>query len=107
MQKLVHYNWPGNVRELENLIERGIILSPDTKFIVPELFQKVDGSIDQAITSLEENERKYLVKVLDICSGKVKGPGRVAQLLKINPSTLRSKMNKLGIVWKDKQRIFY
>jgi formate hydrogenlyase transcriptional activator len=97
MQKLIQYDWPGNVRELENVIERGIILSAGTDFIVPELLTTSADTLDHAVLSLEENEKRHIIKVLEMSRGKVKGGGGAAELLNIHPSTLRSKMKKLGI----------
>ena len=53
--------------------------------------------MDDRIVPLEENERAHIRRALAATNGKVHGEGGAAQLLGINPSTLRSRMQKLGI----------
>ena len=49
------------------------------------------------IVSFEDAIRRYIVGVLEITDWRVKGPGGAAELLELPPSTLYSKMKKLGI----------
>jgi chemotaxis protein methyltransferase CheR len=95
MQALINYSWPGNVRELENVIERAIITSHN-KLLNIECLPKSEDLSD-GIISLEENEINLIKKVLEKTYWKINGKGGAAELLKINPATLRSKMRKLGI----------
>jgi transcriptional regulator with GAF, ATPase, and Fis domain len=98
MDKLVRYDWPGNVRELENVIERGVILSPGQLFRVPELDITPWKHISQDdVLSLEDNERRMILMALEKAGGKVRGKGGAAELLHIHRNTLYSRMNKLGI----------
>jgi chemotaxis protein methyltransferase CheR len=95
MQKLKEYNWPGNIRELENIIERSIITSTDNNLLVelPKIHK--DGvEINQ---TLEDVERGYILKVLFQKNWQIAGSNGAAELLGINPSTLRSRIKKLGI----------
>lgn len=95
MAMLKTYSWPGNVRELRNIIERAMIVSNKE---VLELCCLIPSSCPSiAIESLEDAERQHIQKALKIARGKVKGKGGAAQLLDINPSTLTSRMLKLGI----------
>ncbi|MFH1138720.1 MAG: sigma 54-interacting transcriptional regulator [Pseudomonadota bacterium] len=98
MRKLIHYNWPGNVRELQNVIERGVILSSGPDFRMPELAPTGRAGSDQedALT-LDEVERKHIVRVLDMTGWKVSGSIGAAALLGLHPSTLSFRMKKLGI----------
>ncbi len=99
MEGLTAYAWPGNVRELENVIERAVILSPGPTLHVDESFARATpgrGS-STAVTSLQDIERAHIVGVLEACAGRVKGSGNAAEQLGLNPSTLRSRMKKLGI----------
>ncbi len=96
MEALTAYGWPGNVRELENVIERAVILSPGPTLRVDESFAHAAGGRGSA-ASLEEIERAHIVGVLEACGGRVKGRDNAAERLGLNPSTLRSRMKKLGI----------
>lgn len=98
MKKLRAYHWPGNVRELENVVERGAILTKGIRFQMPELQEgeQMGSSRIQAV-SYEENERRHLVWALEETGGKIYGKGGAADLLKLHPSTLYSKMDKLSI----------
>jgi chemotaxis protein methyltransferase CheR len=100
MGKLTAYSWPGNIRELENLIERGVIVSlNDTLHLdVPSEIAKQT----EEFPPLAEMERTYIIKVLDKTLWKVSGKNGAAEILKLNPETLRSKMRKLGIKRPDK-----
>ena len=101
IEKLMQYSWPGNVRELENVIERGIILNKGSIFRVPNLDQSSDYSNrpeSEAVFSLQENERRHILKILQQTRWKICGNGGAAELLEIHPSTLRSRMKKLDIV---------
>ncbi len=99
MDALTAYAWPGNVRELENVIERAVILSPGPTLHVDEAFARAPSGrgSSAAVTSLEDIERAHIVGVLESCGGRVKGRGNAAERLGLNPSTLRSRMKKLGI----------
>ncbi len=100
MNALVEYEWPGNVRELENVIERAIILSPGSTLQLRDSF-KTGRAAPPApkLTrgSLEETERKHIVRVLEDCGWTIKGEGNAADRLGLKPSTLRFRMKKLGI----------
>jgi transcriptional regulator with GAF, ATPase, and Fis domain len=52
---------------------------------------------DGPIIHLSENEANHIRRALAATKGKVHGPGGAADLLGINPNTLRSRMRKLGI----------
>ncbi len=100
--RLMNYSWPGNVRELENLVERELILHPSG----PLEFNGLQGVPDQPrnknvhsgqIETLEEMIKQHILYALDLAEGKISGPASAAEMLKLNPNTLRSKMAKLGI----------
>jgi transcriptional regulator with PAS, ATPase and Fis domain len=101
LKKLMTYHWPGNIRELEHLIERNILLSKGTTIediALPTVTQKKDPAPEDArIKTIDENERDHILAVLKKCNGRIWGPGAAAELLNIPPSTLKSKMKKLGI----------
>lgn len=96
------YHWPGNIRELENLIERSVLLAKGT--IIEDIalpFRQTTAVSNSAqdfhIKTIHENERDYIISILKKCNGKIWGPGGAADTLNVPPSTLKSKMKKLGI----------
>jgi transcriptional regulator with GAF, ATPase, and Fis domain len=100
MQALQTYHWPGNVRELENVIERAMIRSHEGTLHVDETLiatrpVAVDGG------TLEAVERAHIESVLQLCRGRINGPGNAAERLGLHPNTLRFRMQKLGIVRKN------
>ncbi len=98
MRKLMQYEWPGNVRELENVIERGVILSSGPYFRVPELGAGHSGpDASKGRLTLRDHERLHILRTLQSTGWKIRGPGGAAEILDIHPSTLRSRMKKLGL----------
>ena len=104
LERLKVYDWPGNVRELQNIVERALILSRGGHLIFPELnvASKVleDQSLIQSaenVMTLDQATANHIRLVLEYAGGKVAGQGGAAELLKINESTLRFRMKKLGI----------
>jgi transcriptional regulator with GAF, ATPase, and Fis domain len=104
VQRLLAYAWPGNVRELENVVERAVILSPGPDLVVaPEALPAAAEAPAAAPTragappALNEVERHHIVTVLKQTGWRIDGPNGAARLLDMNPSTLRSRMQKLGI----------
>jgi formate hydrogenlyase transcriptional activator len=101
MKALVHYEWPGNIRELQNVIERSVIrskgpvLSVDLTELGTEktvsITQHNDASLD---TVLDEAERTQILRALELAGGIVSD---AAVRLKVNRSTLMSRMQRLGI----------
>jgi len=111
MQRLVAYSWPGNVRELENVIERAVILSPGPDLqVAAEMLVETAPVAEpsplpvatatgarRASVSLEQVERGHIVAVLKHTGWRIEGEHGAARALNMNPSTLRSRMKKLGI----------
>jgi transcriptional regulator with GAF, ATPase, and Fis domain len=94
MQHLQAYDWPGNVRELRNMIERSMILSRGGTLAVS--LGEV-GSDQLASQTLAEVDRHHIHSVLEQTGWRIRGAGGAAQALGLNPSTLESRMKKLGI----------
>ena len=98
MKTLQDYPWPGNVRELESIIERAVILCPGP---VLQLADKLDISstpISSAVRTLEEVERNQIRKILKETQWRIEGKEGAAAILGLQPSTLRARMHKLGIL---------
>jgi len=104
IDRLVAYPWPGNVREMENVIERALIVSKgaplafnDLTGTKPTATSFVPGGTQDAPLKLDEVMSRHIRQVLEMTNGKIHGKGGAAELLGINPSTLRNRMNQLGI----------
>lgn len=98
---LMAYNWPGNVRELENIVERALIGSPGRQLELgdsPGLDRNSALARSVSPRTLEECEREHIISVLEQTKWKVSGENGAARILDIIPTTLESKMKKLGIV---------
>lgn len=96
IEELQRYTWPGNVRELKNVIERSIILSNS-----PVL--ELEKSLVPNVTSLNpqrtlaEVEQRHIRQVLEHVGWVIEGDNGAAAVLGLKPSTLRNRMDKLGI----------
>jgi len=99
IEMLLEYSWPGNVRQLEHVIERAVISSDFKEFrlILPE--ENADPNRREVFIpqTYREAEFKLILETLKYCSGKVRGAKGAAKVLGLPPTTLESKMKKLGI----------
>ena len=95
MEALQRYSWPGNVRELRNIIEHAVIISSGSTLEI-KLPQDAEKGISWAKT-LEEVEYRHIMDVLRHTAGRIKGASGAARILGMIPSTLASRMKKLGI----------
>lgn len=107
IDRLMSYDWPGNVRELENVIERALILSGGGPLSFSRLLTREETRENMTPFSeenrpwpLDEAMSAHIRRALERTNGRVQGPGGAAALLRVKPSTLRSRMNKLGIPYK-------
>lgn len=102
LKSLLSYQWPGNIRELENLIERSILLAKtDTIEHIPlPSFDETkinNTSNEWFFKTIQENEREHIINVLEKCNGRIRGAGGASEILGLPPTTLASRMQKLGI----------
>jgi PAS domain S-box-containing protein len=120
MQKLTNYPWPGNIRELQNVIERAVVLSKSESLELASDFGPVGESPDLPVAKLPSNvglsptdptspvkdsnagslldvERRHIEAVLTQTKWMIEGERGAAKILNLSPSTLRSRMQKLGI----------
>jgi DNA-binding NtrC family response regulator len=101
MDRLVAYPWPGNIRELQNVIERACILARGPDVEITESLSVADGrhafGVPTEVPTLEKTERDAIQRALEATAWRIEGPRGAAQLLDINPSTLRSRIKQLGI----------
>jgi len=105
MRRLRAYNWPGNVRELQNVIERAVLTTTDAVLRLAEPLQSAanekastpENGSDAPDETLDEVERRYIVRVLEATGGQISGAGGAAEILGLHANTLRYRMKKLGI----------
>ncbi|HIJ86629.1 MAG TPA: sigma 54-interacting transcriptional regulator [Desulfuromonadales bacterium] len=105
LNRLAEYDWPGNVRELENLIERELIRNQGGSILFDTLVPTKSSSsapVEKSMnngdtTNLDEVIANHISMILQMTGGKVHGPHGAAVLLGIKSSTLRARMDKLGI----------
>ncbi len=105
--ELQQYDWPGNIRELQNVIERAVITSPNRQlhFELSASVEKPDETSqqpdpDQEVVPEKEmrrRERDNTAAALRVTGGKIHGAGGAAELLGMKPTTLASRIQKLGI----------
>jgi transcriptional regulator with GAF, ATPase, and Fis domain len=98
MVAMQDYSWPGNIRELEGVVERMVITAHGPVLRLAETLD-TDGDVerDAADDDLEAVEREHIRKVLVRTGWKIEGPGGTAEVLNINPSTLRARLRKLNL----------
>lgn len=106
LKALRSYDWPGNIREMEHVMERSLLMTTGTvlkQIMLPKVVaaQPAGSAISSTdgtrIKTLEEMEIEHILQVLKSCKGKVCGIGGAAEMLGLPPSTLNSKIRKLGI----------
>ncbi|MGH9845576.1 MAG: sigma 54-interacting transcriptional regulator [Blastocatellia bacterium] len=104
LDRLREYAWPGNIRELENFIERVVLLSEDDTLSFDSPFNQnrpanapIAATSQPPLRTLDVMEHDYILEVLRQTNGMVSGKGGAAEILGLPPSTLRSRMKKLGI----------
>ena len=104
MKQLEEYSWPGNIRELQHLIERhvlecrtGLIEWFEMPEEIPMLSRLSNTGYD--IMPFAVMDREHILTALRKCNGKISGKNGAAELLRLHPSTLSSKIKRLGIQW--------
>jgi transcriptional regulator with GAF, ATPase, and Fis domain len=110
--KLLSYDWPGNIRELRNVIDRAVILArggaldfdlpaaeagPRPAFTHPQAAPEGESPGFLTEAEMRGRERDNLLAVLEKSGWKIKGQNGAAELLGVKPTTLISRINKLGL----------
>lgn len=109
VEQMLNYKWPGNVRELENTLERSVLTSSDYQNI-RVIFDGEAGGLGPAMSvvsnelikleTFEAMQKHYFEAVLKAAKGKISGTDGAAALSGMQPNTLRSKLDKLGVTFK-------
>lgn len=118
MQELEAWHWPGNIRELENVMEQSVILSDGQQpltlrrplgngmFATPAQSPQAAAplqTLNEVKKVQQETEKAYILSVLKKTNGRIRGNGGAAELLNLKPTTLESRIFKLGIKKEDLQ----
>jgi formate hydrogenlyase transcriptional activator len=103
MDVLQLYKWPGNIRELRNTIERAMILAKGPRLHISP--PSVITNEPPISLTMDDVERKHLRSVLELTRWRVRGKDGAAEILNLKPSTLESKMTKLGIIRKSDDKV--
>ena len=125
LETLSQYPWPGNVRELAAVIERAAILGGGRRLDLSNALGQSQSTASRPppmsnperetsslragapsspsasgkITTLDQAMAEHIRRALESCGGRIEGPHGAAQVLDINPHTLRARMRKLGVEW--------
>ena len=92
---LARHSWPGNVRELRNFVERAMIVATGPRLVFDPPRPSTFGRA--RTTRLSEMEAEHIRGILDSVGWRVRGNGGAAERLGMKPTTLESRMTKLGI----------
>ncbi|WP_444756664.1 sigma 54-interacting transcriptional regulator [Pseudomonas sp. A014] len=113
MERLQRYAWPGNIRELQNVIERALItaqgdtLAIDLPDDLPSSRMPRSAPTEATILTdeqLRQLERDNTLAALQACDGKLFGKDGAAHLLGIKPTTLASRLKRLGLSMEPQER---
>jgi formate hydrogenlyase transcriptional activator len=103
LRDLQRYRWPGNVRELRNVIERAVILATGPELVVAAP-RRDDRRMSPVGMTLTEVEASHIRAVLASTNWRVRGVGGAAERLGLKPTTLESRMSRLGIARVKRRR---
>lgn len=95
MEALQDYGWPGNIRELRNVVERAMITSAGTRLTITP--PAPSGATARRSAKLADVEREHLLNVLEATGWRIRGTAGAADRLGIKPTTLETRMAKLGL----------
>jgi transcriptional regulator with GAF, ATPase, and Fis domain len=95
MATLQQYRWPGNIRELRNVVERAMILATGPRLTIT--LPAAPTGTHQRSATLADVEREYIRSVLESAGWRIRGAGGAAERLGLKPTTLETRMAKLGL----------
>jgi transcriptional regulator with GAF, ATPase, and Fis domain len=95
LDALQRHTWPGNIRELRNVVERAMITTTGKGLTIP--VPHAMGSPARRSSKLIEVEREHIHGVLELTGWRVRGAGGAADRLGLKPTTLETRMARLGL----------
>jgi transcriptional regulator with GAF, ATPase, and Fis domain len=96
MEALQRYSWPGNIRELRNVVERAMILGAGPRLAIPVPVPPAASA--RRLDTLADVEKDHIRTVLESTGWRIRGSGGAADRLGLKPTTLETRMAKLGLV---------
>jgi transcriptional regulator with GAF, ATPase, and Fis domain len=96
LAELQRYSWPGNVRELRNVVERAMIVATGRRLVVT-LPQTASVAVSKRSPKLIDVEKEHIRAVLESTAWRIRGAGGAADRLGMKPTTLETRMAKLGL----------
>ena len=96
LSALQHYSWPGNIRELRNVVERAMIVTTSRRLVIT-LPENTPAASNLASPKLIDVEREHILGVLKTSAWRIRGAGGAANRLGMKPTTLETRMAKLGL----------
>ena len=97
MRQLQAYSWPGNVRELRNLVERAVIIASGPQLTIP-MPLSTSSRPPLRTATLRSVEIEHIRATLNSTNWRIRGRGNAAERLGLKPTTLETRMAKLGLV---------
>jgi formate hydrogenlyase transcriptional activator len=95
MASLQQYSWPGNIRELRNVVERAMITASEGQLTIP--VPRPSAAANKRSIKLVDVEREHIRGILEGTRWRIRGSGGAAELLGLKPTTLETRMAKLGL----------
>jgi PAS domain S-box-containing protein len=95
LEALQHHPWPGNIRELRNVVERAMIVTTSRTLVIP--LPESSSAASTHSPRLADVERQHILAVLETSGWRIRGAGGAANRLGMKPTTLETRMAKLGL----------
>jgi formate hydrogenlyase transcriptional activator len=93
--RLQQYSWPGNIRELRNAVERAMIVATGSQLTIP--VPSATPAARQCSIKLIDVQKEHIRSVLEASRWRIRGAGGAADQLGLRPTTLETRMAKLGL----------
>ena len=95
MAALQQYHWPGNIRELRNVVERAMIVATGTQLTIG--IPTLPGPAAKRSVKIADVEKEHIRSIVESCGWRIRGSGGAAERLGLRPTTLETRMSKLGL----------
>jgi len=92
---LTQYSWPGNIRELRNVVERAMIVATGHRLSITPPHSTAAAT--RRSPKLVDVEKEHIRAVLEATAWRIRGTGGAADRLGLKPTTLETRMAKLGL----------